>query len=140
VSELLATLLDAQGTYRGRGDGPETGPFLARIDVRAVIDGRGVAVDVEATSDQHGLHHGEHTVLTTDENGRLALHVLCTEMPGVVRFTEGKPGVFTSYDGPLQARIVVTTPADDQLVWAWWWTRNDSPLAEQFRAEVTRTG
>lgn len=140
MSSLLTSLLGAPGLYRGRGDGAESGPFVARINLRPVVSARGVAIDYEATSDRHGLQHVEHSVLTVGEDGRPALHVLCGELPGVVRFTEGKPGVFTHYDGPLQARIVVTVPSPGHLTYSWWWSRDEGEPREQSRADVRRTG
>lgn len=140
MTDLLTQLLHAQGVYRGRGDGAETGPFLARIEVRAVVGGRGVVIDYEASNDRDGVQHAEHSVLSEDENGRLALHVLCSELPGVTRFSQNQPGTFTAYDGSLQARIVVKIPVVDALSYAWWWSRDGDALHEQSRADVHRTG
>jgi hypothetical protein len=138
VSDLLVQLAALPGLYRGRGDGPESGPFLARIDVSPVVGRRGVTIDYEAVSDRRGLQHTEHSVLTGGEDGRLSLHVLCSDLPGVIRFSETGPGVFTAYDGPLQARIVIGVPAPGHLSYSWWWSRDESPPQEQHRAEVRR--
>lgn len=140
VTHLLQRLTGAPGLYRGRGDGMESGPFVARIQVTPVVRGRAVVLDYEAYSDTRGLQHVEHTVLTTGEGGRTELHVTCLELPGVVRFVEARPGVFAAYDGPMPARIVVTTPADGALTYGWWWSRDDAEPREQSRAEVRRTG
>lgn len=140
MSGLLSDLIGAAGLYRGRGDGAEYGPFVARIRIAPVVSGRGVVIDYEATSDRHGLQHVEHSVLTVGEEGRPALHVLCTELPGVVRFAESRPGVFTAYDGGLTARIVVGLPGPGRLVYAWWWSRDEGEPREQSRADVHRTG
>ena len=140
MSATLTSLLGAPGVYRGRGDGAESGPFLARIVVAPVVSARGVVIDYEATSDRRGLQHVEHSVLTIGEDGRPALHVLCSEMPGVVRFAESKPGVFTAYDGALTARIVITVPHPGHLTYSWWWSRDEGEPKEQSRAEVRRTG
>ncbi len=140
MSTLLGSLLGAPGIYRGRGDGAESGPFLARTVLTPVVSGRGVAIDFEATSDGRGLQHVEHSVLTVGEGGRPALHVLCTELPGIVCFAESRPGVFTAYDGGLTARIVVRIPQADHLVYSWWWSRDEGEPKEQFRAEMRRTG
>ena len=140
MSTLLAELLAAPGLYRGRGDGAESGPFLARLVVTPVVSARGVVIDYEATSDRRGLHHVEHSILTTSEDGRQALHVCCTELPGVVTFNESKPGTFTAYDGGLTARILITTPQPGSLTYSWWWTRDEGEPKEQFRADVRRTG
>jgi hypothetical protein len=140
VTDLLTALSAASGVYRGRGDGPESGPFLARIAVASVVGGRAVTVDYEAVSEERGLQHVEHTVLTAGESGRLELHVCCLELPGVVRFVATRPGEFAAYDGPLPARIVLTLPAPGVLTYGWWWSRDDADPREQFRAEVRRTG
>jgi hypothetical protein len=140
VGDLLTTLATAPGVYRGRGDGLESGPFVARITVASVVRGRAVTLDYEAVSDGRGLQHVEHTVLTAGETGRLELHVACLELPGVVRFVETKPGEFTAYEGPLPARIVVTSPRVGVLTYGWWWSRDDAEPREQSRAEVRRTG
>jgi hypothetical protein len=140
VTDLLSRLAAAPGLYRGRGDGPESGPFVARIQVATVLRGRAVTLDYEASSDRNGLQHVEHSVLTTGEGGRLELHVACLELPGVVRFVETASGSFTAYDGPFPARIVISTPNDGHLHYGWWYARDESEPREQTRADVRRTG
>jgi hypothetical protein len=135
---LLARLAAAPGLYRGRGDGPESGPFVARLWLAPVVRGRAVTLDYEATSDRHGLQHVEHSVLVAGESGRLELHVACLELPGVVRFVQTASDEFTSYDGPV-ARIRLAAPGPGSLTYAWWWTRDESEPREQFRAELQRT-
>ena len=140
MSDLLRRLAVTPGVYRGSGDGLESGPFLARIVVTTVVGGRAVTLDYEAASDAKGLQHVEHTVLTVGEGGRPELHVICSELPGVTRFVETKPGEFTAYEGPFPSRIVVTAPEAGVLTYGWWWSRNETEPREQFRAEVRRTG
>jgi hypothetical protein len=140
VHDLLARLATCPGLYRGRGDGPEGGPFVARINLATAVRGRAIVIDYEAVSDRNGLQHVEHTVLAAGEGGRLALHVACLELPGVVRFVETGPGEFTTYDGPTPARIVVGMPAPGALTYGWWWARDEAEPKEQSRAEVRRTG
>jgi len=140
VTDLLNRLTRSPGLYRGRGDGMESGPFLARIDVTPVVRGRAVVLDYEAYNDASGLQHVEHTILTKGEGGRLELHVACLELPGVVRFVETRPGVFAAYDGPMPARILITAPTDGVLTYGWWWSRDEAEPREQSRAEVRRTG
>jgi hypothetical protein len=140
VGHLLTTLSAAPGLYRGRGDGLESGPFVARIKVTSAVRGRAVTIDYEAYSDTKGLQHIEHSVLTVGQSGGLELHVACSELPGVVRFVETRPGEFSAYDGPMPARIVVTAPQEGTLTYGWWWSRDESEPREQSRAEVRRTG
>jgi hypothetical protein len=139
VNDLLQRLAKTPGLYRGRGDGMESGPFIARIQVTPIVRGRAVVLDYEAYTDSQGLQHVEHTVLTAGEGGRLELHVACLELPGVVRFLEVRPGVFSAYDGPMPARILVTVPTDGTLTYGWWWSRDEDEPREQSRAEVRRT-
>jgi hypothetical protein len=137
--DVLGRLASAAGVYRGRGDGPESGPFVARMAVATVVRGRAVTLDYEATNDRNGLQHVEHTVLVAGEGGRLELHVACLELPGVVRFAETGPGEFTAYEGPLVARIVLRLPQPGAISYAWWWSRDESEPREQSRAELRRT-
>ena len=140
TTDLLKRLAAAPGLYRGRGDGLESGPFVARIVVASLVRGRVVTIDYEAFSDGRGLQHVEHSLLTLGEGGGLELHVTCSELPGVVRFVETRPGEFTAYDGPLPARIVVTVPRESVLTYGWRWSRDEAEPREQSRAEVRRTG
>jgi len=140
VTDLLSSLSSTPGLYRGRGDGPESGPFVARIQVATTLRGRAIVLDYEASNDRNGLQHLEHSVLTPGENGRLELHVACLELPGMVRFKETGTGEFTSYDGPFTARIVMSVPTPGMLTYSWWYARDEAHPSEQSRAEVRRTG
>jgi hypothetical protein len=140
VTDLLKRLAAAPGVYRGRGDGLESGPFVARIKVTSVVRGNAITLDYEAVSDSKGLQHVEHTILTASEAGRLELHVTCLELPGVTRFVQSEPGVFSAYEGALPAKIIVTMPSDGVITYGWWWSRDDAEPREQSRAEVRRTG
>jgi hypothetical protein len=135
-ADLLARLSTAPGLYRGRGDGPDSGPFLGRMRVTPLVRGRALALDYEATSDRDGLRHVEHTVLVGGENGRLELHVVCLELPGMTRFVEVGPGTFRAYEGPLAASIVLSVPQPGALSYAWWWSRDEAEPREQSRCEL----
>lgn len=138
--DLFGRLAGAVGVYRGRGDGPESGPFVARMAVASAVRGRAVTIDYEATNDRDGLQHVEHTVLVAGEGGRLELHVACLELPGVVRFTQTAHGEFTAYEGPLVARIMLALPQPGAITYAWWWSRDESVPKEQWSADLRRTG
>lgn len=139
-SDLLRRLSAATGVYRGRGDGPESGPFVARMAVATAVGGRVVTLDYEATSDRNGLQHVEHSLLVLSGSGRLELHVASLELPGVVRFAQLAPGQFTAYEGPLVARIVLAQPDPAAITYAWWWSRDEAEPREQSRADLRRTG
>jgi hypothetical protein len=138
-TDVLHRLLRSAGVYRGRGDGPESGPFLARMVVTPALAGRAAILDYETTTDRDGLRHVEHSVLLLGADGRLELHVASLDLPGMVRFTQQTPGQFTAYEGPLLARIVLTLPRPGLLSYAWWWSRDDREPREQYRADLRRT-
>lgn len=139
-TDVLRHLTAATGLYRGRGDGPEGGPFLARMAVSTGLNGRAAILDYEATTDRDGLRHVEHSVLVLGADGRLELHVASLELPGMVRFTQQDPGHFTAYEGPLVARIVLRTPRPGEISYAWWWSRDEGEPREQSRADLRRSG
>lgn len=139
-NSLINRLAAVSGLYRGRGDGPESGPFVARMVIGSAVGGRVVTLDYEATSDRNGLQHIEHTLLVTGAGGRLELHVASLELPGVVRFTQSGADEFTAYEGPLVARIVLTVPRPGALSYAWWWSRDETEPSEQSRADLRHTG
>ncbi|HYN93180.1 MAG TPA: hypothetical protein VES42_04985 [Pilimelia sp.] len=138
-ADLLALLAAAPGLYRGPGDGPDGGPFLARMRVTPVVRGRAVTLDYEATNDRDGLRHLEHTVLLAGEDGRLELHVACLTLPGMARFAEAEPGVFRAHDPTLGARIVIGVPQPERLTYAWWWPYGEAAPQAQSRADLRRT-
>jgi hypothetical protein len=139
-NDLLHRLTAATGVYRGRGDGPESGPFVARMAVSPAVAGRAVTLDYEATNDRDGLRHVEHTVLVLGGSGRLELHVASLELPGMVCFGQTGPDQFTAYEGPLVARIVLTLPRPGEISYAWWWSRDETEPREQSRADLRLTG
>ncbi|MGH8791076.1 MAG: hypothetical protein ACRDXX_00300 [Stackebrandtia sp.] len=137
MSDLLAKLAAAPGIYRGKGDGPESGPFHARLEVRSVVEGRAVTLDYEAFG-EHGVRRVEHSMLSEDERSRPELYMVADELPGIVRFAESEPGVFAVFE-PIKAKVAISLSGDGTLTYAWWWTRDDSPAKAQSRAELRRT-
>jgi hypothetical protein len=135
MSDLLNRLAAAPGVYRGTGDGPESGPFTARLEVRTVVGGRAVILDFEAV-DGDGVTHVDHCMLAEDERSRPELNVVSDELPGIVRFIQAEPGVFVAFE-PIKAKIVIGL-ADGELSYAWWWTRDDSPARPQSSATLRR--
>ncbi|HEU5107151.1 MAG TPA: hypothetical protein VFT95_01100 [Micromonosporaceae bacterium] len=136
-ADLFGRLASAPGLYRGRGDGPETGPFLGRMRVTPIVRGRALALDYEITTDSDGVRHLEHTVLVNGADGGLELHVTCLDLPGVTRFVEtDQPGRFRAYEGALPARIVLAAPQPGRISYAWWWARGESAPREQSRCEL----
>lgn len=125
------SLLDVPpGIYRGVVAGIESGDCVARIRVRA-IPGGCLAVDYEATSDQHGLQHAEHA-LVSDE----ALHVAFGEGRGIAVFTAVAPDVFETGTEPKMR--IVAAYEHGELSWAWHWGAPDEAPVERSRARCRR--
>ena len=137
MNNLLARLVASPGVYRGTGDGPESGPFAARLEVRVAADGRAAVLDYESVgADQ--VSRMDHVMLAEDERSRLEAYVVTDELPGVARFTQAEPGVFVVYE-PIKAKIVITMDDAGELTYAWWWTRDDAPARAQSKAVLRRS-
>ena len=118
------------GIYRGVVAGVESGDCIARIEVRAVPGGC-LTVAYEAVSDQHGLQHAEHALVSGD-----ALYVAFAEGRGVTVFTAVAQGVYETATEP-RMRIVAAFE-DGELSWAWHWGGPDERPAERSRARCRR--
>ena len=147
---ILDRLLAVPGTYWGSGDGPHSGPFIARVTVRALRprapragDAVGadppspaVELDYEAWTQGAGLQHAERAAIRRTDTGHVVLESTLAGQTEPLSFQEGQPGVFGSLDG--QQVGVVIDVRDGTLSWAWWWTADDEQLKEQSRAVVRR--
>jgi len=125
-------VLDAvPGIYRGTVEGIESGHCTARIDVRAAPGGCRT-IDYEAVSDEHGLQHVEHALVSAD-----ALHVAFGEAAGVTVFALVAPGVYETAGEP---RMRIHAAFDDgELSWAWHWGSAGQQPIERSRARCRRT-
>lgn len=136
MSDLLARLANAPGIYRGEGDGPENGPFHARLEVRTVVAGRAVTLDYESVG-EHGVRQVEHSMLSADERSRLELYLVSDDLPAVGRFTEAEPGVFAVFE-PIKAKVALELSAEGVISYSWWWARDDGPARAQSSAQLRR--
>jgi hypothetical protein len=132
---ILDRLLAVPGTYWGSGDGPHSGPFIARVTVSAARSGR-AGLDYEAWTQGAGLQHAERASIRRVDSGHVILESTLAGQAQPLSFQEGQPGVFGSLDG--QQVGVVIDVRDGTLSWAWWWTADDEQLKEQSRAVVRR--
>lgn len=119
------------GVWRGVVEGVESGHCTARIEVRFGPGGCRI-VDYEAFSDQYGLQHIEHGLLTED-----SLHIAFGEAPGVTVFASRGGGVFASVgDQPMEVHIACD---GEVLTWAWCWgTDAGDDVVERSRATCRR--
>ena len=140
---LSRRLFEATGVYFGTGDGPESGPFVARIAVSALPNG-GVAIDYEATSREQGVQHLEHSLLVSGPDGNDQLFIAHSESPIVTVMSESEPGSGrfeqVAQVGPYTRAVVIESPARGALAYAWWWAAAGEMPTEQSRATVTLAG
>ncbi len=136
---LSADLRSASGVYFGTGDGPESGPFVSRIEI-APLPGPGVSVAYEATSREQGVQHVELALLTPGADGRDCLHISHTESPFVTEMVETETGsgrfAQPSPSGPYVMMVVIERPEPDRLTYAWWWGSNGDEPVEQSKADA----
>ena len=132
---ILDRLSAVPGTYWGSGDGPHSGPFIARVTVSTAKSGA-IDLDYEAWTQGAGLQHAERAVIRRTDAGHVVLESTLAGQAEPLSFQEGQPGVFGSLDGQMVG--VVIDIREGTLSWAWWWTAEDDQLKEQSRAVVRR--
>ena len=140
----MALIADVQpGVYIGSGDGLESGPFVARIEVSPAPNG-GLLIDYEATSREEGLQHREHTILSAGPDGRDVLLVAHSESPFVTEMIAIEPGSshFRQREplGPYDLEIVIEIPEPGRVAYAWHWAERGEPPVEQSKADVRLVG
>lgn len=140
MESLIDQLVARSGAYTGTGDGQESGPFTATIELQPLVGSLGASIAYRAVDPVGEQLHEEQTMLAYDMlSGQLTLWVLCDELSGVGQLREVSTGVFNNGAGPdgfeLQIEIGL---AAEELTYTWLWSRPGAPLAEQSRAVVRR--
>jgi len=135
METIIDRLIAAAGRYEGTGDGSESGPFDAAIEIAPLLDGLGVTIEYAATAPDGTELHREHTVVAFDMwSGEATLYVLCAELSGMGQLVQTSESTFSNGQGnegfELQIEIVIA----DQLEYVWSWGQPGEPLAEQSRA------
>ena len=127
------------GRYTGPGDGIESGPFEAAIEVSA-LPGGAISIDYVAVSPADGELHREHTVCCQGFDGRDMLFIAHTESPFVTTMVETSAGsgrfVQPEPAGPYTLSIVAQTPDDGRIRYAWWWGATGEEPVERSCADV----
>lgn len=135
METIIDRLIAVAGRYEGAGDGSESGPFDATIEITSLLGGMGATIDYVATAPDGSELHREHTVLAFDMwSGEATLYVLCAELRGVGQLVQASGSTFTNGQGTdgfeLQIEIVIA----DRLEYVWSWGQPGEQLAEQSRA------
>jgi hypothetical protein len=140
METIIDRIVGAAGHHAGAGDGTESGPFAATLDITPILGGLGAAIDYLATAPDGSELHREHTVLAFDMwSGEATLFVLCEELNGMGQLVQVGASTFANGRGTegfeVQIDLVVD---DDHLEYAWSWGQPGEPLAEQTRASFSR--
>lgn len=138
---LATALAESPGVYFGTGDGPESGPFVSRIEVSPLPNG-GVCIDYEATSREQGVQHRERSLLSAGPDDRDRLFVAHSEAPFVTEMIAAEAGsnrfVQRELAGPFVMEIVIEQPEPGRLTYAWWWAQPGETPTEQSKADAHR--
>ncbi len=136
---LVTALAESSGVYFGTGDGPESGPFVSRIEVSRLPNG-GVCIDYEATSREQGVQHRERSLLSVGPDDRDRLFVAHSEAPFVTEMIAAEVGserfVQREMLGPFVMEIVIEQPEPGRLTYAWWWANAGETPTEQSKADA----
>lgn len=140
METIIDRIVGAAGHHVGTGDGAESGPFTATLDITPILGGLGAGIDYLATAPDGSELHREHTVLAFDMwSGEATLYVLCEELNGMGQLVQVGAATFANGRGTdgfeVQIDLVVD---DDRLEYAWSWGQPGEPLVEQSRASFAR--
>jgi hypothetical protein len=135
METIIDRMITVAGRYEGTGDGSESGPFDATIEITSLLGGMGATIDYTATAPDGSELHREHTVLAFDMwSGEATLYVVCAELSGMGQLVQASGSTFTNGQGTdgfeLQIEIVIA----DRLEYVWSWGQPGEPLVERSRA------
>ena len=141
MDSMIDRLNALAGHHQGTGDGTESGPFTATIDIEPLLGSLGTGIAYTAVSPAGEQLHTERTTLAREMlSGRLTLFVLSAELSGLGQLSEVSDGVFSNGAGvdgfELQVTIELT---DDKLTYTWSWAPPGESLSEQSKATVRIT-
>lgn len=142
METTIEELAGAAGHYSGSGDGVESGPFTATVDVRSLLDGLAVEIVYEAIGQDGERLHVEHTLLTYDMiTGEPTLYVTSAELRGMAQLRQlgtNRFGNSKGLDG-FDLRIELELEGDE-LTYVWSWGPPHEETTERSRAVVRRAG
>lgn len=135
METIIDRLNSVAGRYEGTGDGAESGPFDAAIEVVPILGGMGATIDYTATARDGSELHREHTVLAFDMwSGEATLYVLCAELNGMGQLVQASASTFSNGQGTDGFELQIEIEIADRLEYAWSWGQPGEPLAERSRA------
>ena len=135
----METIIDrvaaAAGSYEGTGDGAESGPFTARLQISPILSGMGATIDYVATAPDGTELHAEHTVLAFDKfSGEATLYVLCAELAGIGQLIQVSDSIFHNGRGTDGFELQIELSIGNEFEYVWSWGPPGEELTEQSRA------
>jgi hypothetical protein len=135
METIIDRVIAVAGRYEGSGDGAESGPFSASLEITPLLHGLGATIDYTATATDGTQLHAEHTVLAFDMwSGEATLYVLCAELSGVGQLVQVGASTFANGQGIDGFDLQIEILLDDQLEYVWSFGEPGEPLTEQSRA------
>ena len=138
METIIDRVVSAAGRYEGAGDGDESGPFTAIIEIASILDGMGATIDYVATAPDGTELHAEHTTIAFDMwSGEATLYVLCAELNGVGQLIEISDSTFNNGRGTEGFELQIEISLGDTLDYVWSWGPPGEELAERSRATLS---
>ncbi len=137
METIIDRVVSAAGRYRGTGDGVESGPFTAALDIEPILGGMGATIGYTATAADGTELHAEHTMLAFDMwSGEATMYVLCTELRGVGQLVQVSDSTFSNGRGVDGFEVQIEIALGDDLEYVWSWGPPGEELIEQSRATL----
>jgi hypothetical protein len=135
METIIDRVVAVAGRYEGTGDGAESGPFTATLEIASILDGMAATIDYAAIAPDGTALHAEHTTLAFDSwSGQATLFVLCAELNGVGQLIEVGGSTFNNGQGTDGFELQIEIAIADRLEYIWSWGQPGEPLVEQSRA------
>jgi hypothetical protein len=135
METIIDRVVSAAGRHEGTGQGAESGPFTAMLEIASILDGMGATIDYVATAPDGTELHAEHTTLAFDMwSGEATLYVLCAELTGVGQLIQVSDSAFDNGRGTEGFELQIEIAVGDELEYVWSWGPPGEALAEQSRA------
>jgi hypothetical protein len=135
METIIDRVVAIAGRYEGSGNGTESGPFTATLEIAPLLGGMGATIDYTATSPDGTPVHAEHTVLAFDMwSGEATLYVLCAELSGVGQLVQVGASTFANGQGIDGFDLQIEIAFDQRLEYVWSFGQPGEPLVEQSRA------
>jgi hypothetical protein len=137
METIIDRVVAAAGRYEGAGNGVESGPFSASLEIQPVLGGMGATIDYVASAPDGNELHAEHTLLAFDMwSGEATMYVLCAELHGLGQLVQTSDTTFDNGRGLDGFELRIELVLGDELQYVWSWGEPGQELTERSRATV----